>query len=136
MVVLEPARPRLWVEWLLRCAVAGALIGHGAYGAMLDRSSWVGYFAVLGISPSTVESSGLIRFVGAMEIGLGLTALLVPIPALLLFLVLWKVGTELLRPAAGEPIWEFVERASNMLAPLALLIVRGWPDSFDSWFRL
>ena len=125
MVVLSQARPHPWLEWLLRCAVAGALIGHGAYGAILERSSWVGYFAVLGVSASTVESNGLIRLIGWAEIGLGLTALLLPIPALLLFLVVWKVGVELLRPAAGEPVWEFVERASNMLAPLALLYVRA-----------
>ena len=36
----------------------------------------------------------------------------------------WKIGTELLRPVAGEPVWEFIERASNMVAPLALFAVR------------
>ena len=32
-----------------------------------------------------------------------------------------------LRPLAGEPLWEFVERWSNYTAPLGLLYVRGWP---------
>jgi hypothetical protein len=28
------------LDWLLRLAVAGALVGHGAYGAVLARVSW------------------------------------------------------------------------------------------------
>jgi hypothetical protein len=52
----------------------------------------------------------------------------------LLLLTGWKILTELLRPAAGEPFWEFVERASNMVAPLVLLYVRGWPTSLSGWF--
>ncbi len=44
-----------------------------------------------------------------------------PAPVLLLFVVAWKLGTEALRPLAGEPLWEFVERWSNYTAPLALL---------------
>jgi hypothetical protein len=73
--------------------------------------------------------------VGGTEIALGVTALIFPVPALLLLLAIWKVGTELLRPAAGEPMWEFVERASNMVVPLALVSVRGWPRSFTKWFH-
>jgi len=46
-----------------------------------------------------------------------------PLPPLLLLMAAWKVFTEVLRPAAGEPFWEFVERGSNILAPLALLYV-------------
>jgi len=115
------------VDWLLRAAVAGALVGHGAYGAILARASWFSYFAVLGLSHSTVDSRGLLSLVGSAEIALGLLVLVVRAPALLVCVAAWKICTELLRPAAGEPIWEFVERASNMLAPLALLAVRGWP---------
>jgi hypothetical protein len=44
-------------------------------------------------------------------------------PALLVVMAGWKIVSELLRPIAGEPAWEFVERASNMVAPLALLVV-------------
>jgi hypothetical protein len=32
----------------------------------------------------------------------------------------WKLGTEALRPLAGEPIWEFIERGGSYGAPLAL----------------
>jgi hypothetical protein len=40
------------------------------------------------------------------------------------FVFVWKVGTEALRPLAGEPIWEFVERSGSYAAPLALLALR------------
>ena len=120
---------RTRLDWLLRLAVAGALVGHGTYGAILAKPSWFDYFAVLGLSPAVVEATGLLRSVGGAEIALGLLVLAFPAPALLLFLGAWKIGPELLRPVAGEPVWEFVERASNILAPLALLYVRGWPAS-------
>ena len=124
------------MEWLLRVAVAGALVGHGAYGAILAKASWFGYFAVLGLSQTTVESRGLLSVVGGAEIALGLIVLVFPVPILLVLVAAWKIFTELLRPAAGEPFWEFVERASNMLAPLALLYVRGWPTSLARWLEL
>jgi hypothetical protein len=127
---------RRQLDWLLRLAVAGALVGHGAYGAVLAKTSWLGYFAVLGISEATVESGRLMLVVGGAEIGLGLVVLVCPLPALLLFLAVWKISSELLRPAAGEPFWEFVERASNMVAPLALLYVRGVPTSLAGWFTV
>jgi hypothetical protein len=126
---------RIQLDWLLRLAVAGALVGHGAYGALLAKPSWFDYFAVLGLSPSVVEAMGLLRLVGGAEIALGLLVLVLPVPALLVFVGAWKIGTELLRPAAGEPVWEFVERASNMLAPLALLSVHGWPAPLARWLR-
>jgi hypothetical protein len=121
--------------WILRLATAGALIGHGAFGVVLAKSAWVGYFGVLGISPSLVEGASLLSVVGWFEIGLGAVAVVAPIRAVLLVVVIWKISTELLRPLAGEPGWEFVERAANMLAPLALLYVRGWPRSAKEWLR-
>ena len=54
---------RTQLDWLLRLAVAGALVGHGAYGAVLAKASWYGYFAVLGFSEPMVESTGLLRIV-------------------------------------------------------------------------
>src|SRR5919108_2829254 len=93
---------RTQLDWLLRVAVAGALVGHGAYGAVLAKASWYGYFAVLGVSESVVEATGLLRIVGGAEIALGMIALVFPMPALLLLVAAWKIFTELLRPAAGK----------------------------------
>ena len=137
MRVEHPSVPigRTQLDWLLRLAVAGALVGHGAYGAVLAKASWYDYFAVVGFSEAMVEAMGLLRIIGGAEIALGVIALVFPVPALLLLLVAWKIFTELLRPAAGEPFWEFIERASNMAAPLVLLHVRGWPRSLAGWLR-
>ncbi len=44
---------------------------------------------------------------------------------LLLFVFAWKLGTEALRPLAGEPVWEFIERGGSYGAPLALAWLRG-----------
>jgi hypothetical protein len=111
------------IEWLLRLAVAGAFIGHGAYGAIVAKSSWFSYFAAVGIPQSVVSANALMTVVGIGEIGAGLLSFVLPIPAVLLAMAAWKIFSELLRPIAGEPIWEFVERASNMVAPVALVVV-------------
>lgn len=47
-----------------------------------------------------------------------------PVRGLLVFV--WKVGTECLRPLAGEPIWQFVERSGSYAAPLALACIIAW----------
>ncbi len=125
------------LEWVLRLAVASAFVGHGAYGAVLAKPAWFGYFGVLGISHTGVEAGALMLLVGGFEIVLGVLAVVVPWPPLLVFMAVWKVGSELLRIPAGEPFWEFVERAANMVAPLALLFVmqlrRGQRVREGSW---
>jgi hypothetical protein len=123
------------LEWLLRVVTAGAFIGHGAFGAVMAKEAWFGYFGAVGIDAATVEAASLISLVGWFEIALGLVILVKPIRAVLLGMVLWKIGIEFLRPLAGEPLWEFIERASNMIAPLALIYVRGWPTSLREWLR-
>ena len=121
------------MAWILRIATAGALIGHGGYGAVMAKADWVGYFGAVGISASFVQAASLVALIGWCEIALGVIVLLRPVRGLLLALLIWKVTTELLRPVVGEPFWEFIERASNMIAPLALIYVRGWPKSLREW---
>ena len=63
-------------------------------------------------------------------------ALVWPARALLLVLCAWKLGSEFVwYPLTGLPAWEFVERWANYTAPLALLVVRGWPRSGRDWLR-
>jgi hypothetical protein len=118
------------LELLLRLAVCGVFVGHGAYGAVMAKSAWFAYFGALGVSQAAVEANRLVTLVGGFEIALGVLALLMPLQPLLLFMTAWKVLTELLRPAAGEPWWEFIERASNMVAPLALWYVMRYGGVF------
>src|SRR4051794_8556452 len=124
------------LHWLLRLATAGAFIGHGAYGAIMAKPGWYPFLAQFGISRATVHDAGWLLWVGGWEMLLGVLALVLPIRALLLFLFVWKLGSEFIwYPLSGQPAWEFVERWSNYTAPLALLLVRGWPRSARDWLR-
>ena len=38
-------------------------------------------------------------------------------------------------PIGPDPIWDFFERWTNWGAPLALLLLRGWPKSLRDWFK-
>src|SRR5438874_1742136 len=83
-----------------------AFVGHGAYGAVLAKPAWFGYFAVLGVPETAVQSAALMTLVGGGEIALGLLVLAAPAPALLVFMATWKAFSEFLRVPAGEPFWE------------------------------
>jgi hypothetical protein len=99
------------------------LIGHGAFDCAMHKD-WSGYAAALGIAPATVAAHPLRPFAGWAEVVFGLLVLVCPIAPALVFVFVWKVGTEALRPLAGEPMWEFVERSGSYAAPLALLMLR------------
>ena len=131
-------RERLIVlEWILRLATAGAFLGHGAYGAITEKPGWYGFLGELGFTRAEVDANHLMQWVGGFEMLLGVLALVAPVPALLLFLFAWKIGTEFLwYPLHALPAWEWVERWSNYTAPLALLVVRGIPATPAGWFRL
>lgn len=121
------------VEWILRLAVAGEFIGHGAF-AIQGKEGWFGYFKVVGItSPDTITS--LLLIIGITDIILAILVLVRLIPVLLLWMTLWGTWTAILRPLAGEPIWDLVERSANIGAPLALLFIHGVPSSLKNWFR-
>jgi hypothetical protein len=123
------------LDWILRLATAGAFIGHGAYGAFMQKPGWYPFFAELGISRAVVDERNLVIWAGGFEMLLGALALVAPIPALLLFMCFWKAATEFVwYPLSGKQAFEFVERWSNYTAPLALILVRGWPRSAAGWF--
>jgi hypothetical protein len=124
------------LDWLLRLATAGAFIGHGAYAAVMAKAGWYGLFDELGVAQTSVDAQHLLRWVGGVEMALGLLALVFPIRVLLLVMVGWKLGMEFTwYPLHELPAFEFVERWANYTAPLALLLVRGWPRTLRDWFR-
>ena len=114
------------MAWVLRIGTAALLIGHGGFGAFMNKQEWVGYFAEVGIGSDTVSGANLIAVVGWFEILLGVAILFKPARSLLLFVFAWKFGTEFLRYAAGEPMWEFIERGGSYAAPLGLLYTMCW----------
>ncbi len=121
------------IEWILRISIAGEFIGHGVF-ALQGKKDWIGWFAKIGVSdPSTATQ--LLFLVGAMDIVLALLILIRPVRIVLLWMVFWGFWTALLRPIVGMPVWDFVERWANWGAPLALLLLIGWPKSFKGWFN-
>ena len=77
----------------------------------------------------------MMTLIGVMDIALAILVLVKPIRIALLWMALWGFWTALLRPIAGEPIWDFVERWANWGAPLALLLVQGWPKKSKDWWK-
>ncbi len=110
------------VYWILRIALAGCFIGHGAYG-ILKKPAWLVYYTALHISPEWADK--LFPVIGTMDILLAISVLIYPCRAALLWMTFWAVFTSLLRPLAGEGYWEFLERAGNYGVPIALLIGNG-----------
>jgi hypothetical protein len=72
--------------------------------------------------------------IGCVDILLGIMMLVYPLRIIPAWLVVWGVFTAFLRPLSGEPFAEFIERAGNFGAPLALLILTGFPKSTSEWF--
>lgn len=121
------------IEWILRIAVAGEFIGHGVF-ALQGKKAWIGWFATFGVS-DTNTATQLLFLVGLMDIALALLILVKPMRIALLWMVFWAFWTALLRPIVGEPIWDFVERSANWGAPLALLLLVGWPKTLKEWLK-
>lgn len=117
----------------MRIAVAGEFIGHGVF-ALQGKKDWIGWFAKFGIA-DTGTATQLLFLVGAMDIALAVLILIKPIRITLLWMVFWGFWTALLRPIVGLPVWDFIERWANWGAPLALLLLVGWPKTLKEWFR-
>jgi hypothetical protein len=113
------------IRWILRVTTALLLIGHGGFDFALHKN-WTGYAAAVGISPATLAAHPLTPLAGWFECALGVLVLAWPTRGVLLFVFAWKLGTEALRPLAGEPIWEFIERGGSYGAPFALAWIQGW----------
>lgn len=121
------------IEWVLRISVAGEFIGHGVF-AVQGKKDWIGWFSNFGVSDPAVAAQ-LLFVIGVIDIALALLILVKPVRIALLWMVLWGFWTALLRPLIGMPIWDFVERWANWGAPLALLLMQGWPRTLRDWFK-
>ena len=120
-------------EWILRIAVAGEFIGHGAF-ALQGKQDWIGWFAKFGVTDANLATQ-ILFFIGLLDIALALLILIRPVRLAILWMVFWGFWTALIRPLVGMPVWDFVERSANWGAPLALLLLIGWPKSFKEWLK-
>ena len=119
------------IHYTLRIASAMCFIGHGAFG-IITKPIWCNYFAVFGISHDMAYH--LMPVLGSFDILLGIVLLVYPVRAIPAWLVFWGIVTALLRPLSGEPFAEFIERAGNFGAPLALLLLSGRASGLRYWF--
>jgi hypothetical protein len=88
---------------------------------------------MIGTSPEM--SLTLLWWVGISDVIVALVVLARPINAVLLWAVFWGFWTALVRPLVGAGWLDFVERSANWAAPLALLLMRGWPKNLKEWLR-
>lgn len=108
-------------EWILRVGIFGTFIGHGVF-ALMVKKSWLPMFSAVGIPEATAVT--LLPLIGMMDIIVGTWTLVKPNRYVLMWAAFWGFWTALMRPIAGDPIWDFVERWANWAAPLALLYLQ------------
>lgn len=118
-------------EWLLRIGVFGSFLGHGVF-ALGVKQSWIPFITTVGFSESAATT--LLPVIGTVDIVVAFLALLWPIRIVLIYATVWAFATALIRPIAGDPIWDFVERSANWAAPLALLAIQGFPKRIKDIF--
>ena len=122
------------IEWVLRVAVAGEFLGHGMF-AVLGKAQWIGWISTM-TGADAATAGTLLTLVGIFDLLVALIILTQPIRIFLLWAVFWGFWTALVRPLVGESFWDFIERFANWGAPLALLLVLGWPKTTREWFRV
>lgn len=122
------------VEWILKIAIAGTFFGHGMFG-LQRKAGWFKYFEWFGITNSELIST-LLLIIGIIDVSLALLVLIKPIRLALLWMALWGLWTAMIRwPFGVEVVWDFIERWANWGAPLALLLLLGWPKNWREWFK-
>lgn len=121
------------IEWVLRVAVAGEFIGHGLL-AMGGKKDWVNWISQMtGVDNPTALS--MLWWIGVFDVIVALIVLIRPVRIALLWAAFWGFWTALVRPLVGVGWLDFVERFANWGAPLALLLLYGWPQSLREWFQ-
>ena len=120
-------------RWVLRVAVAGEFLGHGVF-ALQGKADWLRWISQL-TGADTATAAALLTAIGVADILVAVLVLVKPIRAALLWAAAWGAWTALVRPLVGMPVWDFIERWANWGAPLALLLLMGWPKSAKEWFK-
>jgi hypothetical protein len=121
------------LHWIFRLAFVFEFVGHGMFGILGGKASWVPYFGVVGIGEA--DAWRLMLLVGLVDVSIGILTLFRPMRAVLLYGALWGLWTAMLRPLSGEGVWELLERAGNYGIPLAFLLWSGWPRRASEWFE-
>ena len=98
---------------------------------MITKQAWVPYFAVVGIGRDAAYH--WMPLIGTLDILFGVLTFVQPRAALLVWMTAWALWTASLRPLAGEPFWEALERAGNYGVPFVLLLLSEAGSGWRSW---
>lgn len=120
-------------EWILRIGTFGAFLGHGLF-AIGIKEDWIPLVTGFGFSEAAART--LLPLIGTFDVIVAFLVLLWPIRIVLMWATLWSFMTALSRPVAGKPFLDFVERAANWAAPLALLYLQGFPKKAKDYFTV
>jgi hypothetical protein len=109
------------LHFLGRLAITLLLIGHGGFGAFVEKQVLIDHFASIGL-PADIA---FINAFGFFEIVLGLAVFALPILPLIWFVLIWKIATEFLYVTEGGllNLFEFIERAGDCGIPLAMIMI-------------
>ena len=108
------------IKYALQFAVACTFIGHGM-NAIAVKPNWIPLLTVYGFSVE--QAKGIMPWIGLLDLLVAIAVLIHPYRAVVLWAVFWAFATASTRFIAGEPIWEFIERASNWTVPLVLFMI-------------
>lgn len=121
------------IEWILRVGVAGEFFGHSMF-ALSGKTAWIDWLIKLfGVEPGTAIM--ILTLIGIVDIAVATIVLVRPVKLVLLWAAFWGFCTALVRPIVGESFWDFIERWANWAAPLALLMMLGWPKNIKEWLK-
>jgi len=114
------------IKWTLRLSIGAYLITHGAYGAIEGKLFLIGHFASVGLPGPLTDPETFLFATGVFEMALGALVLASPMRPILVFVLVWKVFTELLFVTSGLPTIEH-DSAFHMLSTLERFGMYGAP---------
>lgn len=120
------------LDIILRVGVFGTFLGHGIF-ALGVKNSWIPFLTTVGFT--TDKAIEFMPIIGVVDLLIAILALIKPMRVVFLYAFVWALATALMRPIVGLPIWDFVERSSNWVVPLAILYLREFPKTFKELFK-
>jgi hypothetical protein len=108
------------LELVLRIGVFGVFLGHGVF-ALEGKQKFAEMIQSM-VPVDAATATSLLFAVGIVDMLVAFSVLLKPQRFVLIYATAWAFMTALARVTAGDPVWDFVERAANWTVPLALLL--------------
>lgn len=108
-----------FMEFIFRIGICFTFLGHGFY-ALIGKKEWIPLVQAFGFSEEAAQI--ILPIVGVMDIIVGVSILLKPFKAVIIWAAFWAFIAALSRPLSGMDLLEMIERSSNWALPLVFLI--------------